>query len=179
MLGENYVQCLYIAQGDVILHVSEEVIMATLTIEPIRLRYSQKDELVLIETATTDRFSLTVEEAIEACRIYEERKTLFHEQFNNLLSLLGKWTYSHKSKIKDAFLTIRNTRLLFLIVTKRKTYDEELEKELTDLDMSIACEPDFSEIPLSVQALPYCDEAGHDSFCKPEWTLEYSLVNAR
>ena len=28
MRGENYVQCVYIAQGDLILHVSEEVIVA-------------------------------------------------------------------------------------------------------------------------------------------------------
>ncbi len=152
--------------------------MATVTTEPIRLRYFEKEKSVLIETDTTDRFVLTVEEAIEACRIYEERKTLFQTQFNNLLSLLGEWTYHHKNKIKNTFLTIRNTRLLFLIILKRKTYDEELEKELTELDITIAEKPEFSEIPLSVQALPYCEEAGYHSFCQPEWTLEYARLNA-
>ncbi len=154
--------------------------MNTITItEPIRLRYSEKDHRVFIETATTDRFVLTVEEAIEACRIYDEQKSLFKAQYDKLLSLLGEWAYCHRSKIRNAFLTVRNTRLLFLVVMKRKTYDEELERELTELDLKIVQESDFSEIPLSVQALPYCNETGYDSFCKPGWTLEYTQLNAR
>lgn len=35
MHGENYVQCLYIAQGDIVLHVSEEFKMAKLTAQNV------------------------------------------------------------------------------------------------------------------------------------------------
>ena len=69
--------------------------------------------------------------------------------------------------------------MLFLLVTTRKTYDENLEEELTQLDLKIARNEIFSEIRLSVQALPLCGKNGYDSFCNPEWTLEYTGLNAK
>jgi len=146
----------------------------------IRLKWSEKDRKILVEDADEDRFSMTVEDAIEACKVYErEKQTIFRKQFDTLLDFLGSWSYKRKNKLAKVFLTIRDAGLLFLAVTKRKTYDENFEEELTQLDLKIANSEDFSEILLSVQALPLCSESNYDSFCYPERTLEYTRLNAK
>ena len=127
-----------------------------------------------------DRFFLSVEEAIEACKVYERsEKAIFRKQYQNLLNWLGSWSYERREKIEKAFLTFRDAGLLFLVVTKSKTYDEGFESDLTKLDIETANHPDFSEVKLSVQALPLCDKNGYNSFCNSEWTLEYAGLNAK
>lgn len=148
--------------------------------EYIRLKWSEKDQKILVEGADEDRFSMTVEEAIEACKVYERaKKTIFRKQFDMLLDFLGAWSHTRKNKLAKVFLTIRDAGLLFLAVTKRKTYDANFEEELTQLDLEIANSEDFSEILLSVQSLPLCSQSNYDSFCYPERTLEYTKLNAK
>jgi len=148
--------------------------------EYIRLKWSEKAQKILVEGADEDRFSMTVEEAIEACKVYERAKqTIFRKQFDMLLDFLGAWSHTRNNKLAKVFLTIRDAGLLFLVVTKRKTYDANFEEELTQLDLEIANSDNFSEILLSVQALPLCSESNYDSFCYPERTLEYTRLNAR
>lgn len=145
----------------------------------IRLRWSEKDRRIVIEDKDEDRFSMTVEEAIAACRVYERGKQpVFRKQFQTLLDFLGAWCYGRSRKLAKVFLTIRDAGLLFLVVTKKKTYDENFEAQLTKLDINIARAQEFSEISLSVQALPLCDRNGYDSFCSSKWTLEYTGLNA-
>jgi len=143
--------------------------------ETIPLRWSEKERrTVLVEDADQDRFCMTVEEAIEACKAYDSgKRALVRKQFNLLLDYLGAWSYQRKNKLCKVFLTIRDAGLLFLVVTRRKTYDEDFEDELTQLDLEVGQGEDFSEICLSVQALPLCSKQNYDSFCNPEWTLEY------
>jgi hypothetical protein len=148
--------------------------------EYIRLKWSEKERRIIVEDKDEDRFSLSVEEAIEACKVYERNKqTLFRKQFRTLLDFLGKWAYERRKKLANVFLTIRDAGLLFLVVTKSKIHDEVFEDELTQLDLDIARNKDFSEIFLSVQALPICDKNGYESFCNSEWTLEYTGIDAQ
>lgn len=73
----------------------------------------------------------------------------------------------------------RNAGLLFLVVMKRKTYDQSFENELTRLDLNVAQEDGFSKIALSVQVLPNCNKENYESFCSSEGTLEYKGLNAK
>ena len=145
----------------------------------ILLPWSEKDKRVVIEDADEDRFSLTVEEAIEACSVYhKEKRAQFRRQFHDLLDFLGKWTYARRTEIFKAFLTIRDAGLLFLVVSRGKKYDPVFEDELTKLDITIANSEEFSEIQMSVQALPFCGAPNYDSFCNPDLTLEYKVRDA-
>jgi len=148
--------------------------------EYIRLKWSEKDHKILVEAKDEDRFSLTVGDAIVACKVYErEKKAMFPKQFRMLLNFLGNWAFERRNKLAKVFLTIRDAGLLFLVVTKGKTYDEQFEEDLTELDLEVAHNEDFSEIALSVQSLPLCDENNYNSFCSPERTLEYAKLNAK
>lgn len=177
MRGENYVQCVYIAQGGVVLHVSEEVIMATLTITPIRLKYSDNSPVV-VEPEDHDKLVMYVKEAILACRIYDEYKEVFENQLDHLKNELGKWIQDHNTKIDKAFLTLRDARFFFLVVMNQQTYDRQFEDDLTDLELAIACDPSCSKIALDVQALPLCEEENYISFCNTQWMFSYEKLNA-
>ncbi len=146
----------------------------------IRLSWSEKDKRIVFEPEDNDRFSLTVEEAIEACEVYDkEGRALFRKQFKELLNFLGNWSYGQREKIHKVSVTVRDKGLLFLVIANSKKYDADFDELLTKLDLHIATSGDFSEIKLSVQDLPYCDENNYSSFCNPEFTLEYTGLNGK
>jgi hypothetical protein len=143
-------------------------------LEPIRLQWSQKENSALIEPDDKDRYMMTIGEIIQACAVYQKLGFReFADRFKSLADTLGKWAHERRAKFSKAFLTIRDTNFLFLLVTKSQEYDAELEAELTDLDLTIAHNSGFSDISLSVQALPHCTPDTYISFCDPKWTLEY------
>lgn len=146
--------------------------------DPIRLRISEEDRQVLVEPADNDKFILRVKEAIIACRVMAEYKSLFEGHLDHLKNILGSWASKRKEKLHKVFLTLQDARMLFLVVTKLQTYDAQLEDELADLELEIAQDPECSRINLDVQALPYCSEDSYVSFCNPEWVLEYMIHNA-
>ena len=139
---------------------------------PIRLKWSEKDRTVLFEPADEDRFTMKVEAVIQACNIHQQ-KDEFESQFDDLKNILGNWVHKRKDKIAKAFVTIRDTRILFLAITENVEYDGELEDDLTSLDWDIANTQLFSAIPLSVQSLPQCDSDIYDAFLSPPVILEY------
>jgi len=145
----------------------------------VRLKWSEKDRTVVIMPPDNDLFTMKVKEVIEVCNLRQqnnESESQFNEsesQFNNLKNILGNWVHDNKDKIAKAFVTIRDTRVLFVAVTKNVEYDGELEDELTKLDWEIAQSPLLSAIPLSVQSLPKCDSDIYDAFLSPLIILEY------
>lgn len=153
--------------------------MSTTARRELCLRWSEKDREALVEPRDEDRFFMTVEEVIEACRIYDKvKRASFQVQLRSLLTRLGQWVHEHRNQIAHAFLTVQNSQLLFLVVTKERTYNPSLEQSLTDLDLSVAQDEAFSDVRLSVQSLPNCGEEGYASFCDPQVTIKYRDVDA-
>ena len=132
----------------------------------------------MVDPEDQDRFVMRVEEAVFACRIMNEYKELFGKQVNHLKDVLGNWTREHIGKIDKVFLTLQDARMLFLIVAKGSVFDPDLEKDLTDLDLKIARDPECSQINLDVQTLPLCGPDGFLSFCNPGWMCEYIMPDA-
>ncbi len=141
--------------------------------EPIRLRITGKNSQVVIEPEDRDLFVMFVQEAIEACKVYQDYKNIFEKQLEHLKDLLGRWASEHLTKLDGAFLTLLNGRFLFVVVTKQQAFDPALEDELSSLDINIAQDENCSQLNVDVQALPKCDKDAYMSFCNPKWTLEY------
>lgn len=141
---------------------------------PLRLLYREKARRAFIEPEDEDRFTLSVEEAIQACRMFGKFAD-FQNQYRLLLNHLGQWLHARKDRIDRALLTTRDAGLLLLIITKATTYDSQLESELIALDMEIAQDDKFKLVPLSILALPLCHADGYNSFCGSSNTLEYKL----
>jgi hypothetical protein len=150
------------------------------TPKALHLLWSEKERKALIETEDEDRFFFTVEDVIEACRVYDKQaKRTLHVQMKRLLTHLGQWAEDHKASLQKVLLTVRDEHLLFLVVTKAKTYDASLENALTELDLSIAHNEALSDVRLTVQSLPDCDKQGFESFCQAGTILEYEGLHAK
>jgi len=122
----------------------------------IRLKYSKDFKQVVIEPKDEDRFVISLDEAIRACRLYDQKAKVFRHQFDFLKNVVGQWVHDYKDHVKKTFLTLANDRLFLVVVSNQEAYDNELEESLTELDLRIAQDPSFSAIRLSVQILPLC-----------------------
>lgn len=137
--------------------------MNTKTPPIVRLHHSGGSEQIEGVTPKNDVIYLTVEAAIQACKDQVERAD-FTRQFDDLLDKLREWIESQKAAIAEAYVTLRDTGLLFLVVSKTKRFNQELEDALTDLDVFVAQSEMFNLVQLSVLALPAADRDSIDSF---------------
>lgn len=136
---------------------------------PIFLSYNDPHRDVVIEGSNEDRYVMKVEQAIRACRIFDQREVLkFDRQFRKLDERLERWVKDHDDKIEKALLTIRDRGLLFLVCQRTPEFDEELENSLTELDVDIATAEDLDLIQLSVLAIPDCSEEAVSCFGRLE-----------
>jgi hypothetical protein len=126
--------------------------MATEQQNVIWLRHGDQQEL-WVETENQDRFLTTVEAVVRACQAYGHIAEV-GKQLRKLLRKLDQWLTAHPEDVQEAYLTIRDSGLLFLVVRKTKAFNHVLEEALTDLDIEIANDEVFNLIRLSVLALP-------------------------
>jgi hypothetical protein len=138
----------------------------------IRLKSEGGGHLIVVPE-DQDRFVLTIEEAVKACRAYERTRS-FENQFNILLRRLAHWIDEHRDLVRIGYLTVRDAGLLFLVVTKAAEYDRKLEDDLTDLDLEVANDPNLDLIRLSVLAIPPTGPEAIRSYLSPGFTLQYA-----
>jgi len=139
----------------------------------LHLDCRQRDGTVVVTPADQDRFALTVEEAVKACRAYEQASA-FRHQFQILLRMLADWIGQHRDQVAEAYVTVRDAGLLFLVVKKVPQYDDALEDQLTELDLAVAQDPNLDLIRLSVLAVPPASQEAIDSFLASGFTLQYA-----
>jgi hypothetical protein len=132
----------------------------------IVLHHSQADGQVLVQTSDEDRFMVTVDAAIRACRLYD-KMTEFRSQFKRLIDKLREWVEARKDQIREALVTPYERGLLFLVVRRASEYDRDFEDELTELDLAVAHDEELGLIRLSVLGLPNASPEAIDSFLAP------------
>ena len=143
--------------------------------ERIDLKWDEREnKVVLVTPQDNDKLVMSMEQAIEACRGYDpEQRARIQLAVNELFNLLGKWTSERGNVVKHAFLSIRDRTFLFLVVMAGEEYDSALEDDLTDLDLQIARNKTFSDLHLSVMAIPRCGPDGYESFLHPGFALAF------
>ena len=148
----------------------------TKTSQPVRLDYFEKDRQVVIRPKDNDVFVRSVEQIIETCDIGERtlrRALQFKKQFEDLLQKLAQWLTANNHRVHKAFLTMREGRLLFLVIKIGPRYDDELEDSLTDLDIAVATSPELDMLRLDVLCLPEVSMEAAHSFLPPPLKLEF------
>jgi hypothetical protein len=143
---------------------SKEAGMATVTKSSwVHLHHADDSEGVIVTTATNQTFTLPLDAAIRACGSVEKLER-FTKQFQKLLTRLASWLTDHLDDVEDAYVTLRDAGLLFLVVRKTRRFNEELENSLTGVDLEIAQDPELDLIRLTVLALPMTSRDGIESF---------------
>lgn len=136
------------------------------------LRYQHQDGSVVVIPEDESRFVITVGEAIRACRAFDAQLQ-FERQFKEVLNKLGAWVTTHKAEVSRAYITSRDTGLLFLVVRNVVEYGREFEDALTDLDVDVAQNPNLDLVQLSVLAIPKASDESVASFLNPKLTLAF------
>ncbi|MBI2900956.1 MAG: hypothetical protein HYY17_12290 [Planctomycetes bacterium] len=142
-------------------------------VDAVRLNWKDKNRPVVVTPDDQDRFMTTVQDAVRACRAHEN-SVRFNDQFQQTINRLGTWVRDHRSEILQAYVSIRDTDLLFLVETRSREYSREFEDALTDLDISIAQDSALNLIRLSVLAIPHSSPEAVNSFLSAGRALVFS-----
>lgn len=117
----------------------------------------------LVTTETGDRFVLSHDELVRACRVADKWKE-FLAQFKEFIKKLDSWLEIHASKIRDAYLTFGSGKLDLVVIQRAKEFDQNLDKSLVEFDIEIASNSQFDLIRLDVLVLPDGPEESLRSF---------------
>lgn len=118
------------------------------------------------------RFAVQKEAAIEFLRVAHRAKQ-FEKQLNLLLGNLAEWINANREHIRDAYLTLQDGSLAFVVVRNVARYDAAFEDALTDLDFEIANDPSLGLIKLNAVALPPVSGEALLSFLDRRFVLSY------
>lgn len=142
----------------------------------VELHWGNQDARVRIVHQSNDVMAMPIEMAIEACRAFAEQ-IRFKYQFDGLMIKLMEWLQHHDGHVAEAYLTVRDSGLLFLVVTKGSHMNDELECALTELDLEIAHDNDYDLIRLGVHAIPSPEsqtEGLTESFVSRKMAIRFS-----
>ncbi len=142
--------------------------------EPVRLDYYGGPRDVLVTPQDEDRFMMNVEHAALACSIGQKFILPFRKQFEErLLPLLAAWLQERQEAFCDAYVTLREGCLLFLVVRASVPYDRKFEEALVDLSMRVARDEDLDRIELQTLALPKVHQRVVESFLDSRMALQF------
>lgn len=142
------------------------------TISSIQLEWRDDDGLITVTPQDQDRFNIKLSRAIDALQ-QADKEDQFADQFKLLLKVLAAWL-KPRTDIRDAYLTLRDGGLSFVVVKNLPQYDEQYEDELSDLDFRIANDVDLDLIKLDVIGLPAASEESLRVFFDPNFLFTYA-----
>jgi hypothetical protein len=142
-------------------------------IEPIQLKWEQKDGTIVVTPNDQDRYLVKVGKAIEILRQHE-REQQFGRQFSVLNKRLAAWLEEHSDKCARAFLTAGESTLRFIVVRKEVRFDSEITDALSELGVEIANDPDLNLIKVATRALPFASDEALQSFLDTEFLIEFN-----
>jgi hypothetical protein len=137
----------------------------------LQLSWVDTDGVVTLTPEDEDRFSMKVKRVIAACQS-AAREDAFRAQFDFLLNRLGRWL-KDRPQVADAYLTLRDGQLFFLIVRDRVEYDADFEDALSELDVEIARDVDLDLIRMNAMALPRVSPEALKTFLDPRFSVRW------
>lgn len=140
----------------------------------IELHFENEGGHVRIVPPDRDMMAMPIEMAIEACRAFHNQ-IRFKDQFDLLVSRLANWIGQRRNELAAAYLTLRDSGLLFLVVTRGKEFNTQVEEAITDLDMEIAQDDDYDLVRLGVHVLPLCGPEIVQSFLSRQMALQLKV----
>ena len=140
----------------------------------IELHFENEGGHVRVVPPDRDIMAMPIEMAIEACRAFHNQ-IRFKDQFDLLVNRLATWIGERKNELAAAYLTLRDSGLLLLVVTRGKEFNTQIEEAITDLDLEIAQDDDYNLVRLGVHVLPLCDPELVQSFLSRQMALQFKV----
>lgn len=131
----------------------------------IHLNWSDEGH-VAITDVNEDRFVLRIQRVVEACRKADRADAVsetIRAQLMVLTQRLRDWL-SEAPQVGALHLRACESGLMLVAVQENPENDPELDDKLTELDVSIAGDPDLNFLPLNVFVIPQISEDAQRSF---------------
>ncbi|MCL2709300.1 MAG: hypothetical protein FWE95_00330 [Planctomycetaceae bacterium] len=125
----------------------------------IYLRHDDPSD-VLVHPADDDKSVVSASDAVLAILGWgsiSAEISVLNEQLRSLLGKLQQWSRKHSDRIHRSDVQVRSFRdILFVAMQKSIPYDDDLMGEMSELDIDIFNDPNFSEICLNTLVIPRC-----------------------
>lgn len=121
------------------------------------------DSPVMVIPRDEDKFCVTVEEAVKACRMVDAGYS-FVRQVAELREVLANWIDSRRESIQSAYISFREAGILFVVAQTGTARDNNLADQLSDLDIEIANDERFDLLNVDVLSLPRCSQDSMTAF---------------
>jgi hypothetical protein len=128
----------------------------------------------VIHTKDGDRFTLPINDVINACKS-REKINEFCKEVATLLDRLAEWLAGRQSEIAEAYLGVEPEGAIFVVVQNAKAFDPDFEDALSLLDLDVAQCEDFNLIKLQVFALPHSSKETVATFLELDKAFRYAV----
>jgi hypothetical protein len=105
-------------------------------IQSVELDWFAEGDVVTVTPRNQGRFEIQKDRAIEILQKAKQADQ-FELQFKLLLKQLAEWISVRQDKIANAFLTLQDGTLAFVVVREAAQYNEDFQDDIAEID--IAC----------------------------------------
>lgn len=105
-------------------------------VEPVRLQFN--GGMVLVMPEDQDKFIISSNKAIEACRLMDTSEKKYASFKEDFLMPLHEWCERHKDKVTSCYAGVPQSEMIpVFVVGKNEQYDFDLVSELAQMDIKL------------------------------------------
>jgi len=135
----------------------------------IELDWFDAPDTVNITPRDLQRFKIQKDRAIRLLQLANDAD----EQLTLLLGRLGEWLRDHAESVEMAYLTLRDARFAFVIISSTPECNDDLEDAVSEFDIRVANDPDLNVVRMNAFVLPPASQEVLSSFLDPSFLIAY------
>lgn len=140
---------------------------AVLKNDVIVLKHSDQGQIT-VESEDEDRFVTTVQQAVKACTLQQNRERVIQTFKETLLKPIHDWCREHAPQVDRAYVVPQGNHLELFTIGKSKRYDFEFGDQLADLGLRL-----FQDgWRVVVTQLPASEADGLGTYFNPDGAIE-------
>ena len=138
----------------------------------VEIDWYADNETIRVTPRNQKRFEIHKDRAISILKLASEGD----KQLALLIDQVSEWTREHSTAVLMSFLTLRDDRFAFLVISRTAKCNDDLEDAASDLDLEIANDPDLTTIRMNVLVLPPASPEALSSFFDERFLLVFRGV---
>lgn len=129
----------------------------------------EEGEVVHVMPRDQARFDVHKDRAITVLQLAANAES----QLKLLLKRLATWVRDNAAVIDTAYVTLRDAKFAFLVISKMAECNDDLEDSISELDFDIANDPDLDVVRMNALILPPASREALRSFFDDRLLLVY------
>ena len=102
-----------------------------------QLDHADGDRRVVVTTADQDRFVTTVQLAVEALQLYENRKVISAE-IEKMFSVVADWAHQNADRIHSVYVGSHELQIVAFVIPAADYFDFDLAAKVAELSQTLS-----------------------------------------